>query len=393
MFIFVSTTISDGLQSDSGLTEESNTESLSDLEVGFSSAAEDAQRLFESEFEDNDLDRRMIHSASGSLALNEYVPSNELIYQEEGYLISSGDANKFEFNTDLQVQFSDEPKLTFSETFRAFTNSRGVVGHTSFAKDTQSNEDVDSLNQSIDDFPHPSLHPKINLWNYYVLDLASILPSLILNVQPNDIVADYCAAPGGKSLCILFQSLGLGKLLLNEPSETRMNRLKNVFKAYIGKNQTLNSLLEYSCEDGRRLIYPDQFDRILMDVPCSNDRLSVQQNQNSLFSNTRMKERITLPETQTDLLCAGLRSLKLGGSLVYSTCSLSPVQNDSVVQNALLRLEKNTSLRFEIRRLKETIRPLRGLIRLHHFNYGEQVIPFLPSNAGPLYICKLVRLQ
>lgn len=75
--------------------------------------------------------------------------------------------------------------------------------------------------------------------------------------------------------------------------------------------------------------------QILVDVPCTTDRHSVNQDDNNIFKPTRIKERLKMPEAQAAILTHCLELLKPGGSLIYSTCSLSPVQNDGVVHMAL----------------------------------------------------------
>lgn len=61
------------------------------------------------------------------------------------------------------------------------------------------------------------------------------------------------------------------------------------------------------------------------------------ENDNNLFKGSRTKERLQLPELQSSILIHCLRLLRPGGSLVYSTCSLSPIQNDGVVNMALTK--------------------------------------------------------
>lgn len=61
------------------------------------------------------------------------------------------------------------------------------------------------------------------------------------------------------------------------------------------------------------------------------------ENTNSMFKGDRVRERLLLPELQSSILAQCLQLLKPGGSLVYSTCSLSPIQNDGVVNMALTK--------------------------------------------------------
>lgn len=56
-----------------------------------------------------------------------------------------------------------------------------------------------------------------------------------------------------------------------------------------------------------------------------------------MFRGDRLRERLQLPELQATILVQSLQLLKPGGSLVYSTCSLSPIQNDGVVNMALTK--------------------------------------------------------
>lgn len=62
------------------------------------------------------------------------------------------------------------------------------------------------------------------------------------------------------------------------------------------------------------------------------------ENENSMFKGNRIKERLQLPELQAAILVHCIQLLKPGGSLVYSTCSLSPIQNDGVVNMALTKV-------------------------------------------------------
>ena len=81
---------------------------------------------------------------------------------------------------------------------------------------------------------------------------------------------------------------------------------------------------------------------------------------------------------------------------MYSTCSLSPIQNDGVVHMAMKQLtdEMNGMMKVSIVDMKEAFRPLRGLFRLHRdCRYGQQVMPFLPSNLALYTFVKLLEFN
>lgn len=91
-----------------------------------------------------------------------------------------------------------------------------------------------------------------------------------------------------------------------------------------------------------------------------------------------------------------LRSVKVGGTVVYSTCTLSPLQNESVVENACAIVKRN----YGIVCIEKSLNRLKGHLTstgLYKFNdqckRGILVVPFLPSNFGPMYVCKIMRQQ
>ena len=70
-----------------------------------------------------------------------------------------------------------------------------------------------------------------------------------------------------------------------------------------------------------------------------------------------------MPEKQSELLKNGLKHLAPGGSLVYSTCTLSPVQNDGVVHKVLTELWEETNLNFEVADLDLAVKPLNSCLK------------------------------
>ncbi|VDM79244.1 unnamed protein product [Strongylus vulgaris] len=90
-----------------------------------------------------------------------------------------------------------------------------------------------------------------------------------------------------------------------------------------------------------------------------------------------------------------LRSVKVGGSVVYSTCTLSSIQNEAVVENGVAIAEQKFGVRVVEESLSQLVTHLAssGLYRFSdQCRTGALVLPFLPSNFGPMYVCKLTRI-
>ncbi|GIX83825.1 hypothetical protein CEXT_337321 [Caerostris extrusa] len=241
-------------------------------------------------------------------------------------------------------------------------------------------------------FPSPKTD-ETGLLNYYLMDGASILPVLALDVQKDEDVGDLCASPGGKSLAILF-GLRFGKLVCNDAKLSRVNKLKTVLNSYLPDTKEWSQKILVSNLDVRDWTCFDAFDKILLDVPCSNDRLSVTKDANNIFQQKRFNERMQIPRLQTNMLSTALKALKVGGSLVYSTCTLSPIQNDGVVHMSLSNLSIESSHEFQVQDLSTAFFPLRKMFQFsYNCLYGQLVIPFLPLNYGPMYICKITRTK
>nr|XP_043900258.1 5-methylcytosine rRNA methyltransferase NSUN4 isoform X1 [Solea senegalensis] len=232
------------------------------------------------------------------------------------------------------------------------------------------------------------------LLGYYLLDAASVLPCLALDIQEGHIVLDLCAAPGGKAVALL-QTQAIGFLCLNDTSVSRTLRLKKVLHSYIPKELLTSKNLRITSSDGTKWgeIENNTFDRVLVDVPCTTDRHSVMEDDNNIFSKNRIGERRRLPQLQLELLLAGIEAACPGGEIMYSTCTLSHIQNQSVVEQAIHLAQENHGIILEV----VDLRPLTHMFRkTFHFapnlHLGEMVIPHLGANFGPIYMCKLRRL-
>lgn len=241
-------------------------------------------------------------------------------------------------------------------------------------------------------FPKPRVDAN-KILNYYLMDASSVLPVIALDLKDGNTVLDLCAAPGGKALSIL-QARKVGGIVCNDAAFSRLQRLQTVLKSYVPETVKKERFISVSQVHGEQLGKDAFFDRVLVDVPCTTDRQMVLEEENNWFSTGRTKERLQLPEIQMKLLCSGIRAVKPGGVVVYSTCTLSQIQNDGVVQMALQYLWENSSIDVIIKDLTPVQQQFGHVFKFHNgCRYGQLVVPSLMSNFGPMYFCKIERLK
>lgn len=220
------------------------------------------------------------------------------------------------------------------------------------------------------------------LLTYYVLDPSSVLVAENLNVKPGEKVLDLCAAPGGKSL-ILAQRLfakehSESELILNELSPDRRARLTKVIQQYVP--MAIRQQIWVRGKDGNRfgLEVKNYFDAILLDAPCSGER-HLLQNPKELGA-WKVQRTKGLAQKQYSLLCSAWLSLKPGGRLMYSTCSISPLENEGVIEKFIHKKMGVQSL--SIRLKADAVEELK---------YGVIYLPDR-SGFGPMYSCLLQKL-
>ncbi|KAL4232765.1 5-methylcytosine rRNA methyltransferase nsun4 [Mactra antiquata] len=241
----------------------------------------------------------------------------------------------------------------------------------------------------VQNFPSPKLDIPHGVLCHFMLDAASILPVIALDLDKGDNVLDLCAAPGGKTLTILQTGLP-GSLTCNDISGSRINRLLNILHSYIPQEDREH--VNIHSKAGSYFTDPI-FDKVLVDVPCSTDRHSLLVDDNNLFNPNRINERIELPKLQKELLIAGIKSCRPGGCVVYSTCSLSAAQNDGVIQDTIDDLWRTTSIDIVVEDLSEMTQLFNDFYRFYNeCRFGQLVLPSLSSNYGPMYFSRLRRV-
>ncbi len=168
---------------------------------------------------------------------------------------------------------------------------------------------------------------------YYIQDSASMLPGVLFSSEimaQRPLILDMAASPGGKTTHLCARSGDKGLILANDSSPSRIGALKNVLKKW----GVLSHLVTAFPGENFGNWYPETFDLILLDAPCSMQSL-VSIESHPLRPITEREEE-ALAQRQTALLDSALKALKPGGQVVYSTCTLS-VQEDEAVVNQMIK--------------------------------------------------------
>jgi len=181
-------------------------------------------------------------------------------------------------------------------------------------------------------FHNPSLNNVLSS-NIFLQNLPSLVAGLVVGAQPHETVLDMCAAPGGKSTHLYAQMKGTGSLVVIDRSKTKLSRIhQNFEKLYESKYKenvkviSLNSSI-LSPEICQSRGIPKQYDRILLDTPCS-----ALGQRPRLYSDTMITDHIkTYPILQRNLLKAAVSLLKYEGTLVYCTCTTTIDENENMV--------------------------------------------------------------
>jgi 16S rRNA (cytosine967-C5)-methyltransferase len=162
---------------------------------------------------------------------------------------------------------------------------------------------------------------------FYIQDPGTLLAPCKLGPQPGETILDLCAAPGGKTTFIAQLMNNQGRIVAMDHS---VERLKLIRENCVRLGVTCVETVLPSALDSRP---STDFDRILVDAPCSNT--GVMRRRVDLRWRIRPAEIKRLCDVQRDLLRQAARRLKPGGILIYSTCSLEPEENGEVVKQFL----------------------------------------------------------
>lgn len=178
-------------------------------------------------------------------------------------------------------------------------------------------------------------------------ELVSMIPPLLLDVQPGQRVLDMCAAPGSKTAQLIEalhgdeqRGIPAGLVVANDVDTRRCymlvhqtKRLQSPCCVVTNHDATVFPQLHVFEEGSDSKTVPLQFDRVLCDAPCSGDG-TIRKNP-MIWRSWTPNNGMSLHRTQIKIAYRGLQLLRVGGRLVYSTCSFNPVENEAVVASLM----------------------------------------------------------
>lgn len=209
----------------------------------------------------------------------------------------------------------------------------------------------------------------------YYLDDASRIAAETLPTDGAEALLDMCAAPGGKTLSLASRLENDAHLVANERSARRRERLHRVLDEHLPP--ALRARVEVTGHDASKwgLYEQSAYDRILLDVPCSSER--------HLLASPQHLDRWTPARTRHlatqafAMLAAAIDAARPGGLILYSTCALSPAENDGVLEKAAKKRAGRYSVRSPEVPWAEPTR------------HGYNILPDTAGGRGPIYLALL----
>jgi len=169
------------------------------------------------------------------------------------------------------------------------------------------------------------------LGGIYIQDPASMLPAWVLQPTAGEHILELCASPGSKTTQLADAVENRGCIVANDVSARRARKL--IFN--LRRTGVVNTLVTQAFGESFGNLYFEFFDKILLDAPCS--ALGTLQKSPEVLGWWTPDRSRRLGVQQRQLLHGGLKALRPGGRLVYSTCTLTPWENEDVIQDVLDR--------------------------------------------------------
>lgn len=170
-----------------------------------------------------------------------------------------------------------------------------------------------------------------DMGRYYVQDAASMLPAELFTAHDAPLILDLAAAPGGKTTHLAGRYADRGVILANDSSAARITALRSNLQTWGVFGALVTSF------PGERFgrWFPETFDRVLLDAPCSGETLRGVTGGRARAVSGR--ERAALCQRQDALLLSAFLAARPGGEIVYATCTLAPEEDEAILDGLLRR--------------------------------------------------------
>lgn len=160
---------------------------------------------------------------------------------------------------------------------------------------------------------------------YYIQEASAMAPAVLCGAQPGERILDLCAAPGGKTTKLAASLRGRGLLVANEIHPDRAR----VLSANIERMGVRNAVVTNETPQRLASRFPVFFDRIVVDAPCSGEGMFRKEEEALL--NWSMENVYRCAARQEEILEEAASMLRPGGTLIYSTCTFAPEENEAVI--------------------------------------------------------------
>ncbi len=167
---------------------------------------------------------------------------------------------------------------------------------------------------------------------YYIQEISSMMSVIALDPKPGEIVLDLCASPGSKTTQISAKMQNQGTLIANDLKLDRIRILSSNLER-CGATNTIVTKNDAIALCGRIAKTSMRFDKILLDAPCSGEGTLRSSPKTFIMWNPKVIKKLS--RLQKKLLAYALKCLKVGGQLVYSTCTHSPEEDEEIVDFAI----------------------------------------------------------